>query len=89
MLSNVWLNVCHWVSELIGDFYSKVSLGTSTLIIWMGGLNWNMIFMVTGFLMGLATLLINWYYKHKNSKVFAEASKEAAKRGYILNEPKE
>lgn len=89
MLSNVWLSVCHWGSELIGDFYSKVSLSASTLIIWMGGLNWNMIFMVAGFLMGLATLLINWYYKYKNSKVFVEASKEAAKRGHVLNEPKE
>ena len=89
MLSNIWLSVCTFLSELIGDFYSKVSLGMSTLVVWMGGLNWNMIFMVAGFLMGLATLLINWYYKYKNSKVFAEASKEAAKRGHVLNESKE
>ena len=89
MLSNVWLSVCTFLSELVGDFYSKLSLGMSTLVVWMGGLNWNMIFMVAGFLMGLATLGINWYYKHKNSKIFAEGVKKAAEKGYMLNEPKE
>jgi len=89
MLSTFWLWLCHWCNELIGDFYSKVSLGTSSFVVWMGGLNWNMIFMVAGFLMGLATLGINWYYKHKNSKVFADGVKKAAEKGYILNEPKE
>lgn len=88
-MHDVWIKLCYWVNELIGDFYSKVSLSTSTFVVWMGGLNWNMIFMVAGFLMGLATLGINWYYKHKNSKVFAEAAKKAAENGYILNEPKE
>ncbi|BBD74690.1 hypothetical protein [Pectobacterium phage PPWS2] len=88
-MHSAWLFVCTWVSELVGDFYSKVSIGTSALLMGMGGLNWNMIFMVAGFLMGLATLCINWYYKHKNSKVFAEGVRRAAEKGYVLREPKE
>lgn len=86
---NVWLFVCTWVSDLLGDFYSKLSMCTSAIVVGMGGLNWNMIFMVAGFLMGLATLCINWYYKHKNSKVFAEGVRRAAEKGYVLREPKE
>jgi len=85
MLSKIWAYLC----ELVQDGTTRLALGTSGLVTYMGSLNWNMIFMVAGFLMGLATLLINWYYKHKNSKVFEQASKEAAKRGYILREPKE
>lgn len=85
MLNRVWLYIC----ELVQGVTTRLALGTSGLVTYMGSLNWNMIFMVAGFLMGLATLLINWYYKHKNSKVFEQASNEAAKRGYILREPKE
>lgn len=85
MLNRVWNYLC----ELVQDGPTRVALGTSGFVTYVSSLNWNMIFMVAGFLMGLATLLINWYYKHKNSKVFEQASKEAAKRGYILREPKE
>lgn len=85
----MWLNICTWLSELVGDFYSKVSLGMSTLVIWMGGLDWNIVFMVAGFLMGLVTMGINWYYRHKNSRIFAEGVKRAAEKGYVLNGPKE
>lgn len=85
MLNKVWNYLC----DLVQDGTTRLALGISGLVTSMGGLNWNMIFMVAGFLLGLATLLINWYYKHKNHKVFKQASKEAAKRGYILREPKE
>lgn len=88
-MRSVWLFISTWASELLGDFYSKLSIGTSALVMGMGSLNWNMIFMVLGFLMGLATLCINWYYKHKNSKVFAEGVRRASEKGYLLNEPKE
>lgn len=78
-----------YFKELISDGTTRVALGSSGLVTYMGSLNWNMIFMVAGFLMGLATLLINWYYKHKNSKVFASAAGKAAERGYVMYEPNE
>lgn len=85
-----WLAIAvHWAKELAGDVYSKLTLSASTAVVWLGGVNWDMFFMIAGFLLGVITLGINWYYKHKNSKTYAEGVRQAAERGYVLNEPKE
>lgn len=59
-------------------------------ITWLGGfIDLNTFCMVMGLLFGFVSLMISWYYKRKNAKVFAEAAAKAAERGYVLHEPKE
>jgi hypothetical protein len=82
-------NFWEYFKGLVDDGITRIALGSSVLLTYMGSLNWDAIFMVAGFLFGLITLLINWYYKHKNSKVYAQAAGKAAERGYVMYEPKE
>ena len=59
-------------------------------ITWLAGfIDLNTFCMLAGLLFGFISLMLNWYYKRKNAKVFADAAAKAAERGYVLHEPKE
>ena len=62
---------------------SGASYGLSTLLVWMGGLNWPVISMVLGCILGIATFILNWRFQVRKLQVL----QQAAERGY-LNEPK-
>lgn len=61
-----------------------------SFVTWLSGwLDLNTFCMLMGLMFGMVTLLVTWYYKRKNSIVFAAAAAKAAERGYVLNGPKE
>ena len=62
---------------------SGASYGLSTLLVWMAGLDWPVISLVLGCILGIATFALNWWFQIKKLRLLAEG----IERGY-LNEPK-
>lgn len=69
----------------MGDKTSATAYLSSGLTLWLGAVDWNTVCMVGGFLIGLATFAVNWYYKRENSRVY----REAVKNGVQKDAPKE
>lgn len=67
------------------DKTSVIAYLSSALTLWLGTVDWNTVFMIGGFLIGLSTFGVNWYYKHKNTRLY----QESIRAGANSNVPKE
>ncbi len=52
---------------------------------WIQDLNWNQIAVVSGVIIGIATFLVNVYYKNRQTKAY----EAALNRGYLPTPPQE
>lgn len=69
----------------MGDKHSAAAYLSSGLTLWLGAVDWNTVCMVGGFIIGLATFAVNWYYKRENSRIY----RESVQSGDQANAPKE
>ncbi len=61
------------------DKTSVIAYLSSALTLWLGTVDWNTVFMIGGFLIGLSTFGVNWYYKHKNTRLYQESIQTGVK----------
>jgi len=65
------------------DRASLASYAGSLAVTSAGALDWNLICMLGGLILGVLTFGVNWYYKYQNSKAY----RAALSKGVKLNEP--
>lgn len=55
------------------DKTSVIAYLSSALTLWLGAVDWNTICMIGGLVIGVSTFGVNWFYKHRNSKLYQES----------------
>lgn len=70
---------------MLSDKTAAASYASSGFAMYLGTLDWNLICMVGGLILGILTFGVNWYYKRLNARVY----RDAVQKGVILREPKE
>lgn len=68
---------------------TQAAYGAAAFLLWLAQLDWATISFVVGIILGIATFFVNLYYRRKALKIYEEAAKKAAEKGYIMNEPKQ
>lgn len=70
----------------MGDKLTTPAAYTASAVTGLFGVvDWNTVATIGGLVLAILTFAINWYYKRKNSRAYAEAIKQ----GVSLNEPKD
>lgn len=59
--------------------------GASGMFEWLHGLDWNLIAVLSGILIGVATYFTNLYFKRRQTKAF----EDAIQRGLIIQPPQD
>ena len=76
---------------------SSVSYCTSGALVcggavaqWIHSIDWNLVAIFSGMLIGMATFFVNWYFSNKRTKAYVEATeayKQALGRGVVQSPP--
>jgi hypothetical protein len=70
---------------MLSDKTAVASYASSGFAVYLGTLDWNLICMLGGLVLGILTFGVNWYYKRLNAHTY----RDAVLRGVRFDEPKE
>ncbi len=59
--------------------------GASGMFEWLHGLDWNLIALLSGIVIGIATYITNLYFKHRQTRAY----ENALERGCVINPPED